>query len=195
MDYPLGNFLMTGFLNGSEFKDEFHRLLGRLVHAISQLDFNAGLELNFWVREDDPALQKLLRRRTAKLDDRLKALEEIMIRACTSSGDEALQAFRDWFKRAHRAKALRNDYAHGRWGVPGAYRQAPSGRQCDAEPLLSFVPLNWNMSPGRSDNMVTMTLSQFEVQVSEVESLGSEYHALTKKHAGLACPGQRLGGK
>lgn len=29
------------------FSDEFHRLLGRLVHAIARFDFNVGLQLNW----------------------------------------------------------------------------------------------------------------------------------------------------
>jgi len=30
----------------TEFEDEFHRLLGRLVHATARFDFNVGLQLN-----------------------------------------------------------------------------------------------------------------------------------------------------
>ncbi len=52
-----------------------------------------------------------------------------------NAGETALAEFRQWFEAADAMKALRNDYVHGRWGVPG--------KLVDGQPLLAFVPLHW----------------------------------------------------
>jgi len=56
------------------------------------------------------------------------------------AGSKALAEFSAWFDNAHQARALRDDYAHGRWGVPGKYHFKPPRRLIDAEPLLVVVP-------------------------------------------------------
>lgn len=179
-------------LKDESFDDSFHRLLGRLVHTVARLDFNVGLQLRFWGLEGDPKIQDLLQARTSKLNARLKALKRLLDVAWADAGSEGLQAMSAWFSRADQARAFRNEYAHGRWGVPGGYLQADSGRQCDATPLLLFVPLDWNMSPDRPDESISLTLEAFAAQVNEAELLAEEYRRLTEKYAGNAYTGHRL---
>lgn len=174
------------------FRDEFHLLLGRLVHAIARLYFNVGLQLRAWGCEDDPSINVLLKPRTARLDERLKGLERLLMKAWSHVGDEGLQELQNWFVRAHQARAFRNEYAHGRWGVPGRLQEAASGRYCDAIPLLLFVPLDWNMSPDRKDESISMTLEEFAAQVREAELLTGEYWKLTERYAGQAYSGHKL---
>lgn len=189
---PARNQSDTLHKSAESFRDEFHNLLGRLVHAIARLDFNVGLQLRYWGCEDDPSINSLLKPRTARLDDRLKGLEHLITKACSQVGGEGLQELRAWFSRAHRARAIRNEYAHGRWGVPGRYQEAASGRYCDGTPLLLFIPLDWDMSPDRRDESIEMTLDEFATQVREAELLAGEYLKLTERYAGQAYPGQRL---
>lgn len=67
----------------------------------------------------------------------------------------------DWFEQAHKARAFRNDYAHGRWGLPGKHLHIESGRLSEATPLVVFIPLDWDMSANRPDKIVNFTLEEF----------------------------------
>lgn len=174
------------------FESAFHFLLGRLVHAIARLDFGMGLQLRYWGREDDPKIQELLEPQSAKLKGRLKALERLMKAAWAQPNTEGELEFAQWFKRAHKARGFRNDYAHGRWGVPGKHVEAASGRFCDATPLLVFVPLDWDMSPDRKDRSIDLTLEQFAAQVEQAEVLSSQFFALVEKYGVYLNSGQRL---
>ncbi|WP_455279048.1 hypothetical protein [Cupriavidus necator] len=169
----------------TDFDSAFHLLLGRLIHAIARLDFNVGLQLRYWGHEEDPKIRWLLKPQTSKLAERLSALEQLMVAAWSVDVQaEGQQELAGWFERAHTARAFRNEYAHGRWGVPGKHLHAESGRLCDATPLLVFVPLDWDMSPTREDKSIEMTLDDFAAQVEEAELLSSQYWNLVTKHGG-----------
>lgn len=169
-------------------RDEFHRLLGRLVHATSRLDFNVGIQLDALGSYCGADVADLLRPQQARLGERLKKLKELVLDVYSNAGDEARKELIAWFERADDARALRNDYAHGRWGVPGKLAFKPGGRAIDAEPLLVFVPLSWNFEPDRPDESTSMSMREFEAQVAIVESLLSDYERLTKMYASLAKP-------
>lgn len=85
----------------------------------------------------------------------------------------------------------RNDYVHGRLGVPGKFNFKPPGRMIDAEPLLTFVQLHWDMSPDRPDDSIVMTLTDFAEQVGIVERAFSEYWRLNDKDERFAKLGQK----
>ncbi|MFV8618107.1 hypothetical protein [Ralstonia pseudosolanacearum] len=174
------------------FEDAFHLLLGRMVHAIARLDFHVGLELRYWGSDKDTNIQSLLKPKTAKLDERLKALECLMRAAWVNTAAGGQREFSLWFERAHRARVFRNDYAHGRWGVPGKHLPGESGRFCDATPLLVFVPLNWDMSPSREDESIAMTLDEFAAQVGEAEQLSGQFQDLATKYGEHLHVGKRL---
>lgn len=93
--------------------------------------------------------------------------------------------FANWFAKIDKARALRNDYAHGRWGVPGGRRGGPDTPLRDCELLLGFVPLHWNLSPDTMPQEITMTLGEFEQQVEDAISLFGEYFDLYKKYSGF----------
>lgn len=189
---PTAKIVSPCRLKDERFEDSFHRLLGRLVHTVARLDFNIGLQLRFWGLEDDPKIQVLLQPRTSQLNARLQALKRLLGMAWEGVDPEGLQDMADWFSRADQARAFRNEYAHGRWGVPGGYIQAESGRQCDATPLLLFAPLDWNMSPDRADASISITLETFAAQVNEAELLTEEYRMLSERYAGNAFTGHKL---
>lgn len=163
------------------FVDDFHRHLGRLVHATAQLDFSIGLQLRWMgpalgvdVTADlDPAGAKLL--------TRLKRLKSLTRRGFSGAGAAAHAEFDSWFRRAERARALRNDYVHGRWGVPAAYEMDAEGR-LNGQPLLGFVPLNWNLSPDQPDPTVLMTMQAFAQQVDHAERLTADFFRLQDLH-------------
>jgi len=162
------------------FEDAFHRLLGRLVHAHARFDFNIGLQLNWMGSYCQQDATELLNPLKVQLGNRLKKLKQLILEIYEPAGAEALVAFKAWFKRADEARALRNDYVHGRWGMPG--------RTIDAEPLLAFIPLHWDMSPDRPDDSISMSIEEFASQVAAVEELFADYWRLTEKYKQYAKP-------
>jgi hypothetical protein len=170
------------------FRDEFHRLLGRLIHSIARFDFTVGLQLNWLGPHCQQDVSVLLSARQAKLGERLKKLKALIMDVYEPAGTQALAEFSTWFDKADQARGLRNDYAHGRWGVPGKYLFKPPGRLIDAKPLLAFIPLHWDMTPDRADDSVYMTLEEFATQVSDAESLFDAYWKLCKRYESQAKP-------
>lgn len=107
------------------FLEEFHRNLGRLVHATASFDFNVGLQLH-WI---GPMLgvdvtEDLDPKRT-HLRQRLRRLKSLTLKSFAAAGDDAVRELTNWFERADRARAIRNDYVHGRWGVPSGIGRGP----------------------------------------------------------------------
>lgn len=171
---------------GDAFVDEFRRQLGRLVHAHAGFDFNVGLQLNWLGLHCQVDVSELLDPRRSQLGLRLKTLKRLVLDVFGPAGEIAAAEFTAWFDRADQCRAVRNDYVHGRWGVPGKYDFKGEGRMVDAEPLLTFIPLHWDMEPDRADDSVSMTLGEFSSQVDTVERLFGDYFRLTKKHQEFA---------
>jgi len=180
------------YIARDDFDSAFHLLLGRLVHAIARLDFIVGLQLRYWAHKDDTSIHKLLKPGTPRLHERLKTLEELVSAAWSVPHYEGQKEIREWFRLAHQARGLRNEYAHGRWGVPGKHSFTESGRLSDAKPLLVFVPLDWNMLDSCSDNNIELTLEEFATQVEEAENLATRFWNLISKYGEYLYPGLNL---
>lgn len=177
----------------NELEDEFHRLLGRLVHASARFDFYIGLQLNYlgpYRRQD---VSGLLRTDRARLSDRLKRLRELVLETYATAGAEFSEEFNRWFEDAEHARVLRNDCAHGRWAVPAKYGLTPDGRRDLSKPILAFVPLDFDMTPDQPDKSEYMTIEDFAEQVFMVENLFGRYWQLCEKHIGHALPAPNEG--
>jgi len=158
----------------SEFERAFHELLGRLAHAHASLDFNVGLQLNWLGPYLAVTVQHLLDARRVAFAKRLSALRELVLELFEGAPESARTEFESWFERAAEMKALRNDYVHGRWGVPG--------KMVEGQPMLGFVPLHWDMTPDRPDSSTYMTIDDLERQVKQMEVLARDYFRLEKKY-------------
>lgn len=160
------------------FEDEFHALLGRLVRAHARFDYNIGLQLNWLGSYYGIAVGDLLDPVGVPFVKRLKTLRQIILDAFERSGEEPLAKFQVWFDKANELKDLRNEYVHGRWGLPIS--------AADVRPMLRFTPLHWDMSGARAGEEVTMTLEDFADQVKAVEALILEYHHLFDEYSKFA---------
>ena len=178
-----------GEMRGAEFEDEFHRLLGRLVHVTARFDFNVGLQLNWLGLYYQCDVKELLDPCKTQLKGRLKELRKVVLKAYEPAGENALAELVEWFLRADKARALRNDYVHARWGVPGKFLAEPDCAMIDAVPLLTVLSLNWDMSPDQPDKSTSMTLDEFAQQVETVEDLFADYWRLSKKYERFARQG------
>jgi hypothetical protein len=168
-----------------EFTREFHHLLGRLAHAHASLDFNVGLQLNWLGPYLQVKVHHLLDAKKVAFAKRLDMLKQLVFELFENAGDAALGEFQQWFEAADAMKALRNDYVHGRWGVPG--------KLVDGQPMLAFVPLHWDMTPDRPDDSIYLTLDDFGVQVAKMETLAHEYFRLERKHLAHGKPASQVG--
>jgi len=165
-----------------EFEDEFHRVLGRLIRKTAGFDFNVGLQLNWMSECYGFKLGDLLDPKKTPLQKRVAKLRSVCKKAYQPAGEVAMAEFADWFTKIDKARALRNDYVHGRWGVPGGRRGGADTPIKDCELLLGFVPLHWNLSPETMPQEITMTLGEFEQQVEDAISLFVQYFELQKKY-------------
>jgi hypothetical protein len=170
------------------FNRDFHYLLGRLVHAHARFDFNVGLQLNWMGPMYGVEASEVLSPYKGTFKARLDLFKRIVLDVYQPAGVAFVTEFRTWFDRAEKCRVLRNDYAHGRWGVPGKFNFKKGGRMIDAEPLLVFVPLDWNMEPDREDRSITLTMQEFKEQVEEAEAVFSDYSKLTKRFEKFAKP-------
>ncbi|MDL5031266.1 hypothetical protein QRD43_05035 [Pelomonas sp. APW6] len=165
-----------------EIEDEMHRLLGRLIHGIARFDFIVGLQLRWIGVRLGVDTTKSLNVQKYRLADRLKCLQLHIEPLLSKQSPNALCEFQAWFDRAERARALRNDYAHGRWAAPGKYVESPQGPEHPRVPLLAFIPLDWDMSSGRPDTSRYMSLDELAEQVSDAADLFRSFKALSDKY-------------
>ena len=171
------------------FERDFHYLLGRLVHAHARFDFNVGLQLNWMGPMYGVEVSEALNPYKATFKARLDLFKRLVLDVYQPAGSGFIDEFRTWFDRAERCRVLRNDYAHGRWGVPGKFNFKDGGSMKDAEPLLVFVPLDWNMDPDKEDSSIALTMQELKEQVEEAEAVFSDYSKLAKRFEESAKPG------
>jgi hypothetical protein len=150
-------------------EDRLHLLLGRLVHAFGRLDFYIGLQLKWLGPYRGVKVDHLL---DAKLPfkHRLDALKPLVIEMYAHTDQAAHDLYQTWFERVKNAKAIRNDYAHGRWG---GFTPVKEG--------FEFVALSWEMDPLKQTAAVHMTFDDLERSVAEVERLFGEYMSFEKR--------------
>ncbi|MCE4555032.1 hypothetical protein [Pelomonas cellulosilytica] len=159
-----------------------HRSLGRLVHEAARLDFFVGLQLNWLGPYLQVDVSKYLTPTRHTLDNRLAILRKLVRKAYRSARPEVIAEFDQRFARARSARALRNNYAHGRWGVSGKPAESPLGPHHPRIPVLAFVRLDWDMTPNQPDKSFFMTVDELRDQVTEAVTVFKAFFDLPEKH-------------
>lgn len=118
--------------------------------------------------------------RGVRFSERLAALERLVMKVCKTTGGAAEQDFSTWFARVHGAKALRNDFAHGRWGITG--KHIPGGLR------FEFGVLSWDFDTSNRSEPISYTPQELEAEVEEVERLFDDFCELEKKYLRNAEP-------
>ncbi len=167
-------------MHHSEILDAFHLRLGRLTHAAAQLDFNIGLSLNWLGPHNSIDVTKWLDPKKSQLGQRIEKLEELVKKTYDQTQPQVASDFDVWFRRAEKARALRNNYVHARWGLPGEL--------IGENPYVFFLELNWDMSPDQPDRSIRLTLIEFDQQIKEVNQLAGEFINLHHRYAKHAIP-------
>lgn len=164
-----------------EFQHRFFSLLGQLVQAHASFDFNVGLQLHYQGEERGVDVEHLL---SAKVpfSRRWSELKKLVLASYEPAGIAARARFVALFAKADRLKSLRNDYVHGRWGVPG--------RVVEGKYLVGYCPLHWDMAPSSTEKSEYLTLEAFEENVTEMKSLAGEFYDLIKAYVGNSPPHQ-----
>ncbi|WP_320422706.1 hypothetical protein [Roseateles agri] len=176
----------------ASFEDQFHCSLGRLVHETARLDFLVGLQLNWLGQHCNVSVARYLDPTKCSLAMRLAKLHSLVKRAFKPAGPAALNEFGAWFEQAGAARALRNNYAHGRWGVPVRLDEDPRGPEFPRIQMLAFVALDWDMTPNQPDRSVYMSLESFQQQVADAVKVFNSYFKLSEKHLPhVGVPGRR----
>ena len=107
--------------------------LGRMIFEFSRLDMNLGLMLS-WAHEGSQ-LEKLTKKVSSyTFHKKLEFLAELT-QSKYQGNQEAMDAHAKWLAEAHEARADRNDFIHGSWGVDHMNNQVvnivglPTGEQ------------------------------------------------------------------
>ena len=165
-------------------EDRLHILLGRLVHAFGRFDFNIGLQLKWMGPYCGVKVEHLLNARMP-FTVRLDALEPLVMEIYGHENGEARRDFAQWFEHARTAKAVRNDFVHGRWAV---YSDG-----FPRTPKIEFIALNWEMEQAKQTPPTSINLDDFEEAISALESLFGDYWKLTERYENNAKPSIRQG--
>lgn len=161
------------------YEQTFHYLLGRLVHAYARFDFNLGLQFS-WANQSGVDTKKLLNPTQSNISQRLEALRPMILKVYEFAGPKANHELKDWFKRADKARAIRNDFVHGRWAIPGVTK--PLKDSNGEESTLELVAPNWNTDGTTQVPEIKITLGEFEKQVKEAESIFLELFSLLQSY-------------
>lgn len=167
---------------------ELHQELGRLVHEAARFDFFVGLQLNWLGPYCQVDVSKYLDPKKFTLDNRLAALKKLVKKAFRTAGPTVTAEFDAWFASARAARALRNNYAHGRWGVPGRLDESPLGPGHPRVPKLVFVALDWDLTPNQPDRNVYMTVEELRERVAEAVAVFKAFFDLVEKHLAHCLP-------
>jgi hypothetical protein len=163
-------------------EEQLHQLLGQLVHSFARFDFNVGLQLKWIGPYRGVEIDHLLVPRV-HFSQRFEALKPLLLEVYGSQDLHAHAAFTKWFARAEEAKAMRNGYAHGRWGIPSAFQ---------AEPYeVEFISLGWELDPAKQPPAQRMRLDELAEEVRLIESLFAEFSNLERRFRRRATPPKR----
>jgi hypothetical protein len=176
----------TMALDHEDIRDRFHLELGRMVHAHSLFDFNIGIALDSMGQHIGEDHSNLLVG-TIPLANRLKALKPVMLTMYEAAGEEALAEIERWFAKACDLKAIRNDYVHARWGIPGS--------SDSDDPVLTMLPMTWNFSSDQAAASSKVALSALSKQRADIEELSGQFFKLQKKYAKCAPRARGVGTK
>ena len=162
------------------FEDQFNVHLGRLVHATARFDHFIGLQLNWLGLYLAVDVSKYLEPTKVTLATRLERLQLLVKDAFQAAGPAAMAELDGWFASAASARALRNNYVHGRWGLPGKLAESPDGGP--RVPLLAFIKLDWDMTPNQPDKSEYLTIDEFRKQVEDAVAVYNAFFALSEKY-------------
>lgn len=116
---PLGGIASLTAAELSAMRDEFEQhaasLLGRMIFAFSRLDTNLGLMVA-WVMRSLGKEAQLKNVDTMSFNTRLEFIAEY-IETSNGLASEARAEMSDWIAAADAARAQRNKFVHGRWGI------------------------------------------------------------------------------
>lgn len=158
-----------------ELRDAFHLRLGRLTHALSQLDLNIGLALNWLGENNDLDISNLLDPTKARLSLRLHMLKKLVDITRDQRPKQTSLAFESWFERANNARALKTNYVNAHWSFRGMVG--------DEEPYVMFQTSNWQLQLGQSDESTKLTLKEFDSQIDELKRLNYDFSKMCDCHA------------
>ena len=167
-----------------ELRDAFHMRLGRLTHAMTQMDLSIGLALNWLGENNDLDISNLLDPAKARLSLRLHMLKKLVDITADQRPKQTSLDFENWFERANQARALKVNYVNARWSFRGMVG--------DEEPYVMFQTANWQLQLGQSEESTKLTLREFDSQIDELKRLNYDFGKLCDCHAEYTRPALKL---
>jgi len=149
----------------------FTSALARLLKYFNLLEENIGLCIAHLVNSSNPkASYPLLARMTA--EQKMDRLREIFVSGEVIADNVSILEFEEWFELAARARSIRNRYVHGHWEYLPMRSQKPVGVRAPA----------WMREKLGHEAEETMSLTDLEAVVDEMESVFDGFMRIRKKH-------------
>jgi hypothetical protein len=147
--------------------------IGKLTRSFARADRWLGIHLrvlNYGVNVEH------MLKPTVPFKVRLDALEPATMKEFSKASPKITKAFVDWFDRARRTRALRNDYIHGTWEIERL------GWELPPDPFVLFYTLGWDNDPETRPPPVRMLLSELGAEVAAASTLFDDFMALQRRH-------------
>ncbi|MCZ8292546.1 MAG: hypothetical protein O9312_03435 [Hylemonella sp.] len=163
-----------------QYEDAFYWYLGRLTQAAAALDAVVSMAIQWLEKYNGREADASLFKPNVPFAHRLTKLSEITKETFSHDQPEVSRDFSDWFERANKARALRNNYVHARWGL----RLPRDG----AEPDVEYIPLQLGIDPTVTEATTWITFSEFNQYIEEFRRLHVELNKLYDRHSAAARP-------
>ena len=92
---------------------ELHRSIGGLMEAYAWLDINLGIKIKAYSTSASEVIALL--KPIIPMKHRLDCLQRLVEQAPWTPEVISQNRWKEWIAEAEKVRALRNDYAHGRW--------------------------------------------------------------------------------
>ncbi|MES1979998.1 MAG: hypothetical protein V4451_18310 [Pseudomonadota bacterium] len=140
-------------------QSELHRSIGGLMEAYAWLDVHVGLKIKTHSGNDPEAFALLSPKLPMKL--RLDCLNKLVQNASANSEAPIKNDWSVWNTQAEKVRALRNDYAHGRW----IFNHEP-GRNS-----FRFARLDWNTNVQLADAPLAISPAEIDARSADIWAL------------------------
>ena len=145
-------------LDRKKAEGELHRSIGALMEAYAWFDVHLGSILKYHAKGAPDVLALL--KPSIPLKHRLDRLAQLVKQSPVPCSNARQLIWDEWLQKADEVRALRNDYAHGRW-----ININPANNE------FHFAPLNWGEQPESTAINDPVTPEKLDKRTSDIWKL------------------------
>jgi hypothetical protein len=148
-----------------ELEARFYSAIGKFIDSYGWFDYNLGLQISFWHSGSQLDVRKYLTT-DSHLKTRLDVLKQMINRSTNRVSEVEQSEYEQWVANVDAIRALRNEYAHGRW--------IHSKPTADDDGQMTFLPLQWSAGGNAERPPLPTLLSELEAQATQISKLTAQ---------------------